>query len=77
MEKPEDLPYSEAIKEVESILQHIENRELDIDDLSGNVNRALALIKACKSKLRHTEQDLQKALNDMDSDAPEEPAADA
>lgn len=68
MENPENLPYGDAIEEVESILQQIEARDLDIDELSGNVNRALALIRVCKAKLRKTEEELEKALNDEDQD---------
>jgi exodeoxyribonuclease VII small subunit len=63
-----DISYSRAIKEIEEILRKIESEELDVDQLSASVKKAADLLKICKSKLRDTEQEIQKILDDMDKE---------
>jgi len=63
---PKDLNYSRAYAELESILQKLENQELDLDQLSENVKRASELIKFCKAKLHDTEEEIEKVLKGMD-----------
>ncbi len=60
------LSYSESLKEVESILERIENQEVDIDELASLVKQALAHLKSCKSKLKSTEDELNDALEKFD-----------
>ncbi len=60
------ISYSEAIEEVQEILQQIENEELDVDDLSEKVKRVSALIKICKEKLHKTEEEVENILKEMD-----------
>jgi exodeoxyribonuclease VII small subunit len=60
------ISYSRAIKEIEEILRKIDSEELDVDQLSASVKKAADLLKICKSKLRDTEQEIQKILDDMD-----------
>ncbi len=64
-----DISYSRAIKEIEEILGKIESEELDVDQLSASVKKAADLLKICKSKLRDTEQEIQKILDDMDKNS--------
>jgi exodeoxyribonuclease VII small subunit len=59
------VTYKEAITEIEDILEKIENEELDVDELSEQVNRVSALINICKDKLHKTEAEVEKILNDM------------
>jgi exodeoxyribonuclease VII small subunit len=63
-----DISYAKAIKEIEEILQKIENEELDVDELGASVKKAADLLKICKSKLHDTEEEIQKILDDMDKD---------
>jgi exodeoxyribonuclease VII small subunit len=63
------ISYSRAIKEIEEILRKIESEELDVDQLSAGVKKAADLLKICKSKLRDTEQEIQKILDDIDKDS--------
>lgn len=60
------LSYSEAIIEIESIINKIESKELDIDDLSANVKRVAELLNFCKMKLKSTEEEVQKILKEFD-----------
>lgn len=58
--------YKDALEEIEGIIQQIENGEPDIDELAVLVKRATLLIKECKQKLKHTEDDLAQTLEDME-----------
>ncbi|MBN1111380.1 MAG: exodeoxyribonuclease VII small subunit [Bacteroidales bacterium] len=60
------ISYSEAIGEIEGIIEKMDNKELDIDALSENVSRVTELIKICKSKLKTTEEQIEKTLNEID-----------
>ncbi len=59
---PGDITYSEAIKELELILDQIETGETDIDALSLQVKRALLLVKLCKAKLKSTDEEISKIM---------------
>lgn len=58
------ISYSEAIAEIEEILSKIEQGELDVDELTRNVKRVTALLKLCRQKLRHTEEEIKKILEE-------------
>ncbi len=58
------LTYNDAIKEIETILDKIENGEPDVDELSALVKRAGFLINFCKTKLHVTEKEIDKILSD-------------
>lgn len=59
------LKYSEAINEIEQIVEQIESNELDIDELTDKIKRVSELLKFCKAKLRSTEEEVQKIMNDF------------
>ena len=60
------IGYSEAVNEIEKILQQIEEGELDVDQLAEKVKKATELIKLCKLKLRNTEEEVNKILEDSE-----------
>lgn len=60
------ISFNEAIKELEMILEQIESGEPDVDELSGKVKRASELIKVCRKKLKSTEEEIGKILEDME-----------
>lgn len=66
MTKKKEITYSEALAEMESILAKIEHEELDVDELSSTLKRVSHLMKICRQKLRTTESEIEKILNDMD-----------
>jgi exodeoxyribonuclease VII small subunit len=57
------ISYSEAVAEIEEILNQIEKGELDVDDLTEKVRRVTFLIKSCKSKLLSTEEEINAILD--------------
>ncbi|MFN2380798.1 MAG: exodeoxyribonuclease VII small subunit [Bacteroidales bacterium] len=60
------ISFNEAIKELENILEQIESGEPDVDELSGKVKRAAELIKICRKKLKSTEEEIDKILDEME-----------
>lgn len=62
--------YTEAVLQIEEILDQIENGELDVDQLAEKVKQASELLKICRGKLFDTEKEIDRILKDMDE--PEE-----
>ena len=58
----EEPKYEEALKELQTIVHHMENDELDIDQLSTQLKRARELIKLCKDNLTKTDEEIKKIL---------------
>lgn len=60
------LTYTEAMTEVEEILEQIESEELDVDDLAEKVKRVSVLLKTCKDKLTKTNEQVEQILREME-----------
>ncbi len=58
----EEFKYEEAIKQLEDLVEKLENDELDIDSMSENLKKAQRLIKLCKDKLTKTDDEINKIL---------------
>jgi len=58
--------YTESIQELEKILDVIENGELDVDELAGEIKKASELIKNCKDKLYKADEEIKKILDKID-----------
>ena len=59
------INYSEALNELEDILDQIENEKLDVDELLDKVKRAAGLIEVCKTKLQGVESEVDRILSKM------------
>lgn len=62
----EEPRYAEAIQELETILDKIENDEVDLDDLGAKVERAAALIQLCRQKIERTEFQVKKIVESLE-----------
>ena len=58
----EEFKYEEAVRQLEDIVEKLENDELDIDSMSENLKKAQKLIKLCKDKLTKTDDEINKIL---------------
>ncbi|MBP6528446.1 MAG: exodeoxyribonuclease VII small subunit [Prevotella sp.] len=58
----EEFKYEEAVRQLENIVEKLENDELDIDSMSENLKKAQKLIKLCKDKLIKTDDEINKIL---------------
>ncbi len=58
----EKISYSDAISEIETILEKIEGGQLDVDELTGKVSRVTELLKLCRNRLHQTETKIDEIL---------------
>jgi exodeoxyribonuclease VII small subunit len=63
-----NIGYSEAVKELESILESIESEEIDLDQLAGKVQRAADLIRLCRDRIKATEMKVAKVVKDLEAE---------
>lgn len=61
------ISYTEAYKELQEIVEGIENAEIDIDELEEQIKKASELLKICKDKLHKTERNVIKSLDEIKS----------
>jgi exodeoxyribonuclease VII small subunit len=57
-----DINYTEAMQRLESILAQLEEGNKSVDELSTLVKEASELVKLCRTKLKTTEEEIQKAF---------------
>ena len=62
MAKKTTLSYSDAIAELETIVNKLQNNEYELQKCT---TRSLELLKFCKSKLFETDEALQKILAEL------------
>lgn len=60
--------YSEAITELEEILEEIEADDVDLDDLAVKVERASELVQLCRDKIDDTEMQVNAIIDDLRDD---------
>ena len=66
MPEKEELTYREATDEIDRILKAIEDeREVDIDELAGKVERASDLIRVCFERLKGAELKIRKVTDEL------------
>lgn len=62
-----DLTYSEAITELDEIIEKMQSEECSIDNLNELTERSLKLLKICRTKLTATNEKLQEILKTLDA----------
>jgi exodeoxyribonuclease VII small subunit len=60
-----EFSFNNAVKEIEKILQNLEDSKLDVDKLAEEVKKATDLIKQCQDKLRTTEEEINSIFKDL------------
>ncbi|PKP04723.1 MAG: exodeoxyribonuclease VII small subunit [Bacteroidetes bacterium HGW-Bacteroidetes-6] len=60
-----EMKYSEALAELEEIVETIENESPDPDELILKVKRAAELIQFCRKRLLNTETEINKVLGKL------------
>lgn len=56
------MKYEEAMRQLQEIVRKMENDELDIDQMTGQLKRAQQLIRLCRDKLTKTDEEIKKIL---------------
>lgn len=57
-----ELKYEDALRQIEQIVEKLENNELDIDTMGEQLKTAQKLIRLCKYKLTKTDDEIKKIL---------------
>ena len=57
-----EFNYEAAVKQLEEIVEKMENGDLDVDSLCEQLKVAQKLIKQCKDKLTKTDEEIKKIL---------------
>lgn len=65
MDQNKDMKYSKAMTELENIVRRMQSNEFDVDDLAAATRRALQLLKICKEKLKTTDEEVKKCLEEL------------
>jgi exodeoxyribonuclease VII small subunit len=66
------LTYETAYAELAQIAKEIENESVSVDVLAQKVKRASDLITFCQTKLRSTETEVNKIIEQMQGEKPED-----
>lgn len=59
------LKYSEAVAELNNILEAMKNKNCDIDELTTMTRRASELIAECRSRLTNVSAELEETLKQI------------
>ena len=63
-----EIKYSEAIKELNQILEDLEREKIDVDEVSLKVKRAIELIKLCRDKIKKTEWEVKNVIKEFEKE---------
>ena len=63
MEKKE-VKFEEQIKELESIINELENGEVDLDTSIEKNTKAMSLVKSCDEKLKKIDEQVSKLVTE-------------
>lgn len=58
------LSYSEAIAQIELLMERFRTDEMDIDTLTAEVKRATELIAMCKERLTKVEKEVEQLFEE-------------
>mgnify|MGYP006080777179 FL=1 len=57
------LKYDQALEQLQEIVNLLERKEINIDDLAGKVKQAKLLVDFCREKLDSTEEEINKIIS--------------
>ena len=66
MSDEEQIGYAEAMRELDGILDALEDDDLDVDDLAAKVERASALIQLCRDRIGNARIQVEKVVASLD-----------
>ncbi len=71
----QEVGYAEALAELESILEEIEDDAVDVDVLAARVKRAAELLRNCRSHITAARLEVTQIVAELDPDDPDDPDA--
>ena len=70
-----EIGYADAMAELESILDDLEDDDLDVDVLASRVERASTLISLCRDRIGSARVQVEKVVASLDA-SPDDPDED-
>jgi len=67
--KTDGPTFSEAMEELEAILQRVESDATDIDRLAGELQRATELLEVCRGKIKRAEIEVNQIVQKLSDGA--------
>lgn len=67
MKPAEELTYTEAVAELESIVAKLRGDNCDVDALTAMTRRAAELLAACRARLTATDAELRAILDSLEN----------
>ena len=67
-ENTQELTYTQAMQQLEEIVANLQNPNCDIDLLRDHTQKALGLLKFCKTRLTQTDEELTKLLEELEKE---------
>jgi exodeoxyribonuclease VII small subunit len=67
---PEQMRFSDALGELESIVIALEGGQLDLEDSLARYERGVALLRACQSRLAEAEQKVTMLMGELETEEP-------
>ena len=64
--KEKKISYKDSLQEIEEILEKIESKEIDLDQLTEHIKRAVELLSVCKNKLTTSEKEVYELLKHIE-----------
>ena len=65
------LGYADALAELETILDQLEDDDIDVDVLSTKVERAAELIRLCRTRIRSAQVNVEEIVAELEDLADE------
>lgn len=69
-----DIGYADALAELESILEEIEDDAVDVDVLAARVKRAAELLRICRDRITAARIEVTQIVADLDPSSLEDEA---
>ena len=71
-ELADELSFKKSLEEIEGIVDRIESEDVDIDELSDQLQRAATLLEVCRTKIRRAEVEVRQIVDKLDEGGGEE-----
>ncbi|AZG74088.1 exodeoxyribonuclease VII small subunit [Shewanella livingstonensis] len=66
--KPENLSFEQSLTELETIVAHLEQGEVSLDDALKQFERGIKLVRQSQAKLEQAQQKVSILLNEDDAE---------
>ncbi len=66
-----EMTYSQAVEELQEILDRLDEGDIPVDELHASVERAIELLRFCHRQLHTIDESVRKSLEKLDQMADE------